>query len=70
VGDSVTVSTSTDPSTATRLHVLHNWSWNEATASPSCPVTDLLTGVPHPPGEKLTLGAWDVQLLRSDETPG
>jgi beta-galactosidase len=66
VGDSVTVSTSTDPSAATRLHVLHNWSWNEATASPSCPVTDLLGGAHHPPGEKLTLGAWDVRLLRSD----
>jgi hypothetical protein len=27
---SVTVATSTDMSAATRLHVLHNWSWDEA----------------------------------------
>jgi beta-galactosidase len=65
--DSVTVSTSTGRSAATRLHVLHNWSWDEATASPSCPVTDLLGGELHPPGEKITLRAWDVRLFRSDE---
>jgi beta-galactosidase len=63
--DSVTVSTSTDTSAATRLHVLHNWSWNDATASPSCTVTDVLGGERHPPGEKFTLRAWDVRLFRS-----
>jgi beta-galactosidase len=66
--DSVTVSTSTDTSAATRLHVLHNWSWDEATASPSGPVTDMLGGSRHLPGEKITLRPWDVRLLRSDET--
>jgi beta-galactosidase len=65
--DSVTVSTSTDTSTATRLHVLHNWSWDEATASPSGMVTDILSGGRHTPGEKVTLQAWDVRLFRSDE---
>jgi beta-galactosidase len=65
--DSVTVSTSTDTSAATRLHVLHNWSWDEATASPSCTMTDILSGERHPPGEKITLRAWDVRLFRSDE---
>jgi beta-galactosidase len=68
--DSVTVSTSTGTSAATRLHVLHNWSWDEATASPPGTVTDMLGGERHPPGEKITLGAWDVRLLRSDETDG
>ena len=65
--DSVTVSTSTDTSTATRLHVLHNWSWDEATASPSGMVTDILSGERHAPGEKVTLQGWDVRLFRSDE---
>jgi hypothetical protein len=31
-------------------------------------VTDVLGGERHPPGEKITLRAWDVRLLRSDET--
>jgi beta-galactosidase len=65
-GDSVTVSTSTDASAATRLHVLHNWSWSEAAAAPGV-VTDLLGGGRHQPGEKITLGAWDVRLFRSDD---
>ncbi len=65
--DSVTVSTSTDPDTATRLHVLHNWSWDEATAAPSGPVTDVLSGERHPLAEKITLRAWDVRLFRSDD---
>ena len=65
--DSVTVSTNTDTSAATRLHVLHNWSWDEATASPSCTMSDILSGERHPPGEKITLRAWDVRLFRSDE---
>jgi beta-galactosidase len=52
--DSVTVSTSTDTSAATRIHVLHNWSWDKATASPSCTVTDIFGGERHPPGEKQT----------------
>jgi beta-galactosidase len=67
-GDSVTVSTSTDTSAAARLHVLHNWSGDEATASPSGTVTDMPGGRHHAPGEKITLGAWDVRLLRSDDT--
>jgi beta-galactosidase len=66
-GDSVTVSTSTDTSAGIRLHVLHNWSWEEATASASSTMTDLLGRGPHLPGEKITLGAWDVRLFRSGE---
>jgi beta-galactosidase len=73
---SVTVSTSTDANAATRLHVLHNWSWDEATASASCTVTDVLGvlgvlgGERHPPGEKITLRAWDVRLFRCDVSAG
>ncbi len=65
-GDSVTVSTSTGPA-GTRLHVLHNWSWDEATASPCSAVTDLLGGTRHTPGEPVTLGPWDVRLFRGEE---
>jgi beta-galactosidase len=73
-GDSVTISTSTDVSAAGRLHVLHvlhvlhNWSWEQAAASASSPMTDLLGGGRHRPGEKITLGAWDVRLFRSYES--
>ena len=67
--DSVTVSTSTSTSTATWIHVVHNWSWDEATASPSCPVTDAFGGERHPPGAKITLRAWDVRLFRSGDVP-
>jgi beta-galactosidase len=67
--DSVTISTSTDTSTATRLHVLHNGSWDEAAASPPCPVKDILGGKRHPAGEKTALLAWDVRLFRVDEEP-
>lgn len=65
--DPVTVSTSTALNGAARLHVLHNWSWDEATAWPSSPVTDMLSGSRYSPAESVTLGAWDVRLLRSDE---
>ena len=64
--ESVTVATSTERGGAGRLHVLHNWSWDEATACPSAPVTDLLSGGRYSPAEPITLGAWDVRLLRSD----
>ena len=53
--------------TATRL-TPHNWSWDEATASPSGMVTDMLGGERHTPGEKVTLRAWASGLFRSDET--
>ena len=54
--DSVTVSTSTDRA-GIRLHVLHNWSWDEATAAPSSAVTDLLGGRRHAPGEPVSARA-------------
>jgi beta-galactosidase len=66
---SVTVATSTDKSAGVRLHVLHNWSWDEAKASPSWAVTDLLGGGRRSPGELITLKAWDVRVLRSDDIP-
>jgi beta-galactosidase len=66
---SVTVATSTGQPAA-RLYVLHNWSWNEATATPPVKVTDLLEGGSHAPGEPIRLQAWDVRILGSEELPG
>ncbi len=66
---SITVSTSTD-ATGARLHVVHNWSWADATATGTAPVTDLLTGESSAPGEPITLGAWDVRILRSGGPDG
>jgi hypothetical protein len=66
-GDSVTVSTSTDPTAGIRLHLVHNWSWEEATACATSAVTDLLEGRRYAPGEVIALGPWDVRLLRGDE---
>jgi beta-galactosidase len=66
---SVTVSTATSPD-GSRVHVVHNWSWQAATAaSPATPLTDLLTGAELPKSGPLTLGPWDVRVLRSS-TPG
>ena len=69
-GDSVTVSTSTDPTAGIRLHLVHNWSWEEATACATSAVTDLLEGRRYAPGEAIALGPWDVRLLRGDEAGG
>jgi beta-galactosidase len=63
--ESVTVATSTDEA-GNRLHVLHNWGWGDATASACREVTDLLSGETHASGEPLTLGAWDVRVLRGE----
>ncbi|HEY0475370.1 MAG TPA: beta-galactosidase trimerization domain-containing protein, partial [Kribbella sp.] len=63
--DSVTVSTNTDED-GRRLHTLHNWNWAEASASVSVKVTDLISGETHAPGERLSLGPWDVRILRTD----
>ena len=68
-GTSITVSTGTD-STGRRLHVLHNWSWNEATATGDIEVTDLLSGQNHASGKPITLGAWDVRIFRSGGRDG
>jgi len=61
--DSVTVSTSTD-SSGHRVHVVHNWGWAEATATPSAAIKDLLMGESHPGDEPLRLGPWDVRVFR------
>ncbi|HWO50879.1 MAG TPA: beta-galactosidase, partial [Ornithinibacter sp.] len=61
---SVTVATS--GSTSGRLHVVHNWGWAPAAATPASDVKDLLTGESHGPGESIPLGPWDVRVFSSD----
>jgi beta-galactosidase len=63
----VTVSTSTDGA-GNRLHVVHNWGWEQATATPTVAVKDLVTGEIGAPGAPVTLGPWDVRILRSDNS--
>jgi beta-galactosidase len=63
--DSVTVSTSSTPS-GQRLHVVHNWSWDAARATPGAAVTDLLTGETFGVGEGVAFGPWDVRIFRAD----
>lgn len=60
--DPVTVSTSTEGS-GNRLHVVHNWGWSPATATPAAPVKDLLSGESRAKGEPLSLGPWDVRIF-------
>jgi beta-galactosidase len=58
---SVTVSTSSTG--GARLHVLHNWSWEPATAVAPVALTDLLTGDDVAAGGAVELGPWDVRVL-------
>ena len=63
VPDAVTAATSSTPA-GVRLHVVHNWGWEPATATTAAPVTDLLTGEAVAAGEPITLDAWGVRVLR------
>ena len=60
---SVTVSTSSAGND--RLHVVHNWGWAPATATPDTAVADLLTGEGYGPEAGVPLGPWDVRVLSS-----
>ena len=58
---SVTVASSS--SDTGRVHVVHNWGWAPATATPDTEVIDLLTGESYEPGASLPLGPWDVRVV-------
>jgi beta-galactosidase len=61
---SVTASSSTDGDGRT-VTVLHNWSWDEATAVAPVPLDDLLGGDAIASGDTVRLGPWGVRVLRS-----
>jgi beta-galactosidase len=45
-----------------RLHFLHNWSWQSAVVTVPVDCRDLLTGKPLPAGSDVELAAWDVRV--------
>ncbi|BCY09285.1 beta-galactosidase [Actinoplanes sp. L3-i22] len=46
-----------------RLHFVHNWSFDPATVTVPVDCHDVLTGKPIPAGQSLDLTAWDVRVL-------
>ncbi|WP_138444662.1 beta-galactosidase [Sinomonas susongensis] len=49
----------------TRVHFVHNWSWEPATVAAPGQMRDLLEPT-HQVLEKIELGAWDVRVLAED----
>jgi beta-galactosidase len=62
----VTVATGTAPD-GRRVHVVHNWSWEPATAQAPVDLTDALDGSLLPAGTPVSLGAWDVRVLAATQ---
>ena len=60
------VTVATSGTAAGRLHVVHNWGWAPAGATPATVVKDLLTGEVHGPGESIPLGPWDARVFSSE----
>ncbi len=65
---SMTATTSADPG-GDRLHVLHNWAWEPATAPAPGPLHDLLTGEQLTAGSPVRLDPWDVRVLAERPIP-
>ena len=59
--DSVTVTTGRVPG-GRRVHVVHNWSWDEVSVTPPGALSDVLADRAPVTGA-LTLGPWDVRVL-------
>jgi hypothetical protein len=49
------------------VHVVHNWSWDEVSATPPGALSDVLAGEAPVTGA-LTLGPWDVRVLVNTNT--
>ncbi|WP_369070619.1 beta-galactosidase [Kineococcus terrestris] len=50
----------------TRVHVVHDWSWQPCEVVAPVALRDLLTGERVGAGERLRLGAWDVRVLAQE----
>ncbi|WP_329252176.1 beta-galactosidase [Streptomyces canus] len=61
---SVTATTGTSPD-GRRVHIVHNWSWEPASATAPVDLSDALTGTSVFAGSALHLGPWDVRVLAS-----
>lgn len=68
LGSSVTVATNSLPNGG-RVHVLHNWSWDEASAVAPADLFEPLTGEAIPLDGPVVLGPWGVRIFVTDRTP-
>ncbi len=59
---SVTATTGT-ASDGSRVHLVHNWSWEPVRVVAPAHLSDVLNGSAVPAGGALELGAWDVRVL-------
>jgi beta-galactosidase len=57
------VTAATSNTSGSRLHVLHNWSWDAATAAAPASLRDLLTDETLASGSPVQLLPWDVRVL-------
>ncbi|WP_069759913.1 beta-galactosidase [Streptomyces sp. LUP47B] len=63
---SVTATTGTSPD-GSRVHIVHNWSWEPASVPAPVDLSDALTGTSVFAGSALNLGPWDVRVLASTD---
>ncbi|WP_330350798.1 beta-galactosidase [Streptomyces sp. NBC_00582] len=63
---SVTATTGTSPQ-GRRVHIVHNWSWEPASATAPVDLVDALDGGSVAAGTALDLGPWDVRVLVADD---
>ncbi|MDH6484991.1 beta-galactosidase [Streptomyces sp. SAI-127] len=63
---SVTATTGTSPE-GSRVHIVHNWSWEPASVPAPVDLSDALTGTSIFAGSALNLGPWDVRVLASTD---
>jgi beta-galactosidase len=65
---SVTLTTATNAA-AQRLRFVANWSWDPVTLTVPASLRCVTSGERLRPGDRITLGAWDVRVLIDDELP-
>jgi beta-galactosidase len=49
-----------------RVRFLHNWSWDQAEVVLPMAVRDVVTGTSYAADQEVSLGPWDVKVLRED----
>ncbi|MGW0519185.1 beta-galactosidase [Crossiella sp. NPDC003009] len=64
---SVTTTTGTSAE-GDRVHVVHNWSWEQVQVTAPVELTDLLGGGSSPAGTPVHLGSWDVRVFTGPAT--
>jgi beta-galactosidase len=64
---SVTATTATSPD-GSRVHVVHNWSWEPIRIPAPTDLSDIMDGTLIPAGSSLDLGSWDVRVFSQGAT--